>query len=273
MHNLRFRSLITFTSLWLIGRQRSSCVEEGTAIGDTKSQAWNNDWDQGNPMAAQVSEGQKSKASRHIIMVRHGHYKKSKTSGEQLTDLGRQQAKWTGKRLREWNISWDQVVVSTMTRAQQTSEIILKELNFDSRSVIHTDELREGAPYLADPPSKARRQKLEESIRRDGPRIEAAFRRYFYRAPPDQERESFLLIVCHSNVIRYVILRALQLPPEAWTRLSLNHGSITWLTVHPTGYVSLRFMGDSGFMPVQQLSSRCSRDSGLKPAKEIQNRC
>jgi serine/threonine-protein phosphatase PGAM5 len=44
--------------------------------------------------------------------------------------------------------------------------------------------------------------------------------------------------------------RALQLPPEAWLRLSLNHGSLTWITVRPTGRVGLRMMGESGFMPV-----------------------
>ncbi|XP_022231671.2 serine/threonine-protein phosphatase Pgam5, mitochondrial [Drosophila obscura] len=265
MHTLRFRfrSLAPTTSFWLIGRQRSTCVGDGSATGESKG-TWTNDWDQSNPMAAQVSKGQKSKASRHIIMVRHGHYKKTPTSGEQLTDLGRQQAKWTGQRLRQFNISWDQVVVSTMTRAQQTSAIILKELDFDSCQVINTDELREGAPYLGDPPQRGSSQKLQDFVRRDGPRIEAAFKRYFYRAPSDQERDTYHLIVCHANVIRYVTLRALQLPPEAWTRLSLNHGSITWLTVFPSGHVSLRFMGDSGFMPVDEISC-CRRIARATP--------
>lgn len=97
---------------------------------------------------------------------------------------------------------------------------------------------------------------MKLNYQRDGPRIEAAFQRYFFRATPEQEHDSYLLIVGHSNVIRYLILRALQLPPVAWTRLNLNHGSITWLTVHPTGYVTLRCLGDSGFMPVAQLTHR-----------------
>ncbi|XP_017146048.1 serine/threonine-protein phosphatase Pgam5, mitochondrial [Drosophila miranda] len=255
MHTLRFRSLVTSTSAWLISHHRSTCEGDGIGIGDSIQPSWVTDWDQDHPHAAQVSQGQKSKSSRHIILVRHGQYEKAPNSPDHLTDLGREQAKWTGKRLREFNITWDQVVVSTMTRAQQTSAIILKELDVDPCKVVTSDELREGAPYFADPPTKRSPRKQEEAVRRDAPRIEAAFKHYFYRAPPDQERDTYLLIICHANVIRYVILRALQLPPQAWTRLSLNHGSITWLTVRPSGYVSLRCMGDSGFMPVKETST------------------
>jgi len=45
------------------------------------------------------------------------------------------------------------------------------------------------------------------------------------------------------------LLRALQLPPEAWLRLSLQHGSLTLLTIRPSGHVVLRSFGDAGFMP------------------------
>jgi serine/threonine-protein phosphatase PGAM5 len=48
----------------------------------------------------------------------------------------------------------------------------------------------------------------------DGSRIEAAFRKYFYRAEPEQLEDSYEIIVCHANVIRYFLCRALQFPPE-----------------------------------------------------------
>ena len=41
----------------------------------------------------------------------------------------------------------------------------------------------------------------------DGSRIEAAFRRYFHRAPPSQTEDSYEVIVCHGNVIRYFLCR------------------------------------------------------------------
>ena len=45
----------------------------------------------------------------------------------------------------------------------------------------------------------------------DGSRIEAAFRNYFYRADHRQEKDSYDIIVCHANVIRYFVCRYLLL--------------------------------------------------------------
>lgn len=41
----------------------------------------------------------------------------------------------------------------------------------------------------------------------DGARIEAAFRNFIHRADPKQEEDSYEIIVCHANVIRYVVCR------------------------------------------------------------------
>ena len=39
----------------------------------------------------------------------------------------------------------------------------------------------------------------------DGARIEAAFRQYIHRADSDQSEDSYEIIVCHANVIRYIV--------------------------------------------------------------------
>jgi serine/threonine-protein phosphatase PGAM5 len=83
----------------------------------------------------------------------------------------------------------------------------------------------------------------------DGARIEAAFRNYIHRADPSQEKDSYTALVCHGNVIRYFVCRALQFPPEAWLRFNLHHASISYFVVHPNGRVVLRFFGDCGHMP------------------------
>jgi serine/threonine-protein phosphatase PGAM5 len=41
----------------------------------------------------------------------------------------------------------------------------------------------------------------------DGARIEAAFRKYFHRAEKSQETDSYDILVCHANVIRYFVCR------------------------------------------------------------------
>lgn len=117
------------------------------------------------------------------------------------------------------------------------------------------------------------KQLIFKKFYEDGARIEAAFRKYFHRADPDQKEDSYHVIVCHANVIRYLVCRsvitflpslnpiivryyrALQIPAEAWLRFSLNHASITWISITPSGRCVLRTFGDSGFMPVQVISS------------------
>lgn len=67
-----------------------------------------------------------------------------------------------------------------------------------------------------------------------------------------------ILFVGHANVFRYWLCRALQLPPEAWIRISLPHGSITELLVEASAektctVVALR-IGDDGHMPIELVS-------------------
>ena len=69
----------------------------------------------------------------------------------------------------------------------------------------------------------------------DNARIEGAFRALFWRAEYAQRADSVDVVCCHANVIRYFVMRALQLPPEAWLRVSLTHASITLLQVRSSG--------------------------------------
>ena len=50
-------------------------------------------------------------------------------------------------------------------------------------------------------------------------------------------------------------MRALQVPPEAWLRISLPHASMTLIVIRPSGNVSLRFLGVAGFIPVALTTS------------------
>lgn len=194
------------------------------------------------------------KVCRHLILIRHGQYNLDGQTDQErfLTKLGTLQAEYTGRRLQELNLPYTNMVRSTMTRAQETGTIISQFL--PKVAVSHCDLLREGAPIPPEPPlgsDTPERYKFFE----DGARIEAAFRKYFHRADPDQQEDSYHILVCHGNVIRYLVCRALQVPAEAWLRLSLNHASITWISISPSGRCVLRALGDTGFMPVSALSS------------------
>ena len=73
------------------------------------------------------------------------------------------------------------LVKSTMTRATETANIILKHLPED---IQHSscDLIREGPPCVPDPPATSWTESLgPHEFYQEGARIEAAFRRYFHR--------------------------------------------------------------------------------------------
>ncbi|XP_077317845.1 serine/threonine-protein phosphatase PGAM5, mitochondrial-like isoform X2 [Lithobates pipiens] len=229
---------------------------------------WDRNWDRREPMSMvnlQKINGEtgeeelneklikhKAKATRHIFLIRHSQYRLNGKMDEErvLTSLGREQAELTGRRLESLGLKYTHIVHSSMTRAKETAEIISKFFPGVKKS--SSDLLREGAPIRPDPP--VCHWKPDVEYYEDGARIEAAFRNLIHRADPKQEEDSYEIIVCHANVIRYMICRALQIPPEAWLRMSLNNGSISYLVIRPTGNVCLRMLGDSGFMPPEKIS-------------------
>ncbi|XP_073321721.1 serine/threonine-protein phosphatase PGAM5, mitochondrial isoform X2 [Pagrus major] len=230
--------------------------------------SWDFNWDKRDPSA--LSNGKKKetatedpsseqdngkpKATRNILLIRHSQYNLSGNSDKEriLTPLGREQAELTGQRLAALGLKYDILIHSSMARATETANIISKHLPGPGVDLLSCDLLREGAPIEPVPP--VTHWKPDAVYHEDGARIEAAFRRYIHRADPKQKEDSFEIIVCHANVIRYFVCRALQFPPEGWLRMGLNNGSITWLTIRPSGRVALRTLGDSGFMPPDKLT-------------------
>ncbi|AWP06557.1 putative serine/threonine-protein phosphatase PGAM5 mitochondrial isoform 2 [Scophthalmus maximus] len=229
--------------------------------------AWDFNWDKRDPSLLSNGKSKKEsategpgseqdngkpKATRNILLIRHSQYNLSGNSDKEriLTPLGREQAELTGQRLAALGLKYDVFIHSSMSRATETANIINKHLA--GVELVSCDLLREGAPIEPVPP--VTHWKPDAVYHEDGARIEAAFRRYIHRADPRQKEDSYEIIVCHANVIRYFVCRALQFPPEGWLRIGLNNGSITWLTIRPSGRVALRTLGDSGFMPPDKLT-------------------
>jgi serine/threonine-protein phosphatase PGAM5 len=176
-------------------------------------------------------------------------------------------------------IKLKQIQYSTMARARETAEIISARA-FPATTMTANELIREGAPVRPVPDTWGQKEHVHVT---DAPRIEAGFRSVFHRATKMDEEESFRrrraasaaetttmdgaadasppastdeheIVVCHGNVIRYSVLRALQLPPEAWLRIGLYNGSITRVDVRPDGRVSLRALGDAGHLPPSTLT-------------------
>uniref|UniRef100_A0A1I7SRL1 Serine/threonine-protein phosphatase PGAM5, mitochondrial n=1 Tax=Bursaphelenchus xylophilus TaxID=6326 RepID=A0A1I7SRL1_BURXY len=228
-------------------------------------QQWDSNWDQRDPMSMvnkekylaadpekrkEMLEEHKPKATRNIFLIRHGQYHLD-SEKRNLTPLGQEQAQLLGERLAKTNIKYDVCVMSTMNRATETALLMLEKM--DPTIPKESDSLlEEGAPYPPEPPLSS--WKPSQKFYTEGARIEAAFRKYIHRASPRQKHDSYELIVCHANVIRYFVCRALQFPREGWLRLSLGNSSITWMVLRPNGAVSIRGLGDFGHLPHDKVS-------------------
>ena len=136
---------------------------------------------------------QASGRTRILLLIRHGQYDTASPYDELriLTPLGRAQATATGHRLRARLAALGcepprAIVHSTMTRAVETAQLI-QQAAFPEATLQAEPALREGAPCTPDPnwwhPSEA-------DVRRDGPRIEGAFKRYFHRDVSDVPQRS-----------------------------------------------------------------------------------
>lgn len=145
-------ALVLFTNY----KKKLTCVDKPIT-------PWDYNWDRRAPAtdAADSIDGEKPKkatASRHLLLIRHGQYDLSQKQDELrvLTELGHQQAIITGKRLNELQTAtkkrFNIIIHSTMKRAIQTSNDIIKELDVLPQ-IRSCDLLREGSPCRPEPPS------------------------------------------------------------------------------------------------------------------------
>ncbi|KAL7508122.1 hypothetical protein ACHAXN_005228 [Cyclotella atomus] len=249
---------------------------------------WDYEWDADSNTTMTESQRErwirKEGVTRHVILIRHGQYDETYPQDEKriLTPLGRLQAQATGKRIGEYirgvNAEFGPchvkvMRVSDLARAKETAQIIHDNLGVDMVEMADPDELlNEGRPCHHIPGGRARQSVIERTDEHH-PRIEKAFRKYFYQSTlatssittssstssntsdnnklTPHPKHEFEIIVCHANVIRYFFRRALQLPPEAWLRLCVFNCSLTYLTIRPTGSVSCRMLGDIGHLPYE----------------------
>jgi serine/threonine-protein phosphatase PGAM5 len=201
--------------------------------------SWDYNWD----VSVNDAKDLSSIADRTLVLVRHGQY--DLNTGH-LTALGREQAAMTGQRLKEANLSYTELIHSTMDRATETANIIRTYLPTVD---IRADELLvEGGP-VPPLPTINYWHLPDKTYHVDGPRLEAAFRKYFYRPNHNHKQQTFQILVAHGNIFRFFTLRALQLSRRAWMRVFIAHASITMLHIRPDGTVSLTKLGDAGHFP------------------------
>ncbi|MBX3226402.1 MAG: histidine phosphatase family protein [Labilithrix sp.] len=176
--------------------------------------------------------------TRHVLLVRHGQY--DVDSGGSLTELGREQAavtgKWIAQNLGALRVS--AIYSSTLPRAKETADIIAP--NVTRRAVKRAALLREGM-Y-----SKVKGYDVPASEREeDRARADLAWARFFKTTRADR----FEILVCHGNLIRYLVCHALEVPGARWTRMNSNHCALTRVLVRDTGAVRVVSYNETAHLP------------------------
>lgn len=157
---------------------------------------------------------------RTIVLVRHGQYRLDDGPDPGLTLLGQTQARYCEVLLRREKFS--QIVTSSLVRARETCATIVTPWK-ESAQV--SDLLVEGVPTRVASLGVSSKQAAE-----DRARFDLAYGTFF--APSQLDRTD--LLVCHGNLIRYLVSRALGVAPRIWTRFISNHCGITRIVVRDT---------------------------------------
>ncbi|KDO30926.1 hypothetical protein SPRG_04829 [Saprolegnia parasitica CBS 223.65] len=203
----------------------------------------------------------------HLILIRHGHYvhahtKHARDSEKVLSHIGRQQAELVGQQLQAMSApSRDDLLIlhSDMRRAMETATIIGDF--FPDCALSCTPLLREGWPGNPSP-TDANANVLspkEQAIEDD--RLDAAYRALISTDVLDEAASlegphGCRVVVCHANLIRYFLCRALGISPVGvWGQFEINHCSITRLDIGSNGTCKVLSVNECGHLPTSLRTS------------------
>ena len=184
--------------------------------------------------------------ARIIVLVRHGNYLPDPTAdpklGPHLSPLGVAQARLAGPRLARLGL-FDALYVSPLQRARDTAQAMRKD--FPGQAFTVLPDLEECTPPTRVAPIMAGEKQVElEACRAQ---LDRLFTTHFI--PPDGHARQELY-VCHGNVIRYLVTRALGVDETAWLSMSVGHTSITRIRIEADGRMQVLSVGDVGHVPV-----------------------
>lgn len=168
-------------------------------------------------------------ATKTLVLVRHGQYSpKTEGSEERLTALGRKQARLVGQRLKEHK--FDKIHCSTMPRAIETADIICSRLGA-RQSAVQTDNLRECVPGF--PPQLRKKYGRTDAklLRQHQLQADRAFSALFKNSRKDTTE----LLVCHGNIIRYLICKTLGIDTLTWLKMDIQQCGISIIKLRSRG--------------------------------------
>jgi serine/threonine-protein phosphatase PGAM5 len=202
-------------------------------------------------LLAGAAHADEPRAARTIVLMRHGHYSQDPAGepelGSPLTPLGVAQAHLTAARLAGQPQKIDAVYASPLARARDTARVIAADL--PGTKVETEDDLAECTPTTGAPDPRGAQAECAK-------KLDAVFARHFRPASGAARRE---LVVCHGNVIRYLVAKSLGVDTRAWPAMSFPHASLTTVRIEADGRIQVLGAGDVGHLP-PSLTTSASTD-------------
>ncbi|HEY8586061.1 MAG TPA: histidine phosphatase family protein [Rhodanobacter sp.] len=185
-------------------------------------------------------------STRTIVLVRHGDYVADASAdprlGPHLVAIGVAQARLVGARLVGMPTRFDAMYVSPIQRARDTAAVIAAD--FPGRHFEVVEDLAECTPPTRRTEVIADEKPAE--LAACTKQLDRLFARYFR---PAAGHPQTVLMVCHGNVIRSMVARALGVDPAAWLEMSVGNASITRILVEADGRYKVISVGDVGHLP------------------------
>ena len=172
---------------------------------------------------------------RIVALLRHGEYDLADHGSFGLTTRGRDQARLAGQWVKGRPV--EKLYSSGIVRAKETAEIISPILGMPYRAL---NMLGEGVPTAVKGLDAS-----PETIAEDRARMDRAYAKFFTY----KEGELYDLIVCHANLIRYFVCKALGVNPRKWTKMVSNHASCTEIMISSKGVTRLLSYNEAGYLP------------------------
>lgn len=197
------------------------------------------------PASAQAPK--RANGVHYVYLIRHGMYDYDSTvtddtRGNGLNALGHEQAKLAGQRFAALPVKMRSLVTSPYLRALQTADDMGAVMGMKpvADSLIHECTPRfEQRPEYRPIGTEAEALACESNF-------QAAYAKYFVPTP---DADTYDVLVCHGNVIRWLFCKAMGMDVLNWRRLSVGNCSVTAFAIAPDGRVTLAAYSDTGHIP------------------------
>lgn len=180
---------------------------------------------------------------RTLYLIRHGFYdyeaKADDRVGNALNALGREQAALAAERLAAFPIKFTALTSSEFTRARETGDILAARLGLPCGREARLNEVTPAGAGL-------RPEQLDAHA---DAQLSAAWEHF---TSPAASGDSHELLVCHGNVIRWFVCRALGVDPRQWTRMEIANCSITMIQIRADGQVRVQQFNEIAHVPVEK---------------------